>query len=129
MAGAPAVSSRGYTIDRRLNAGRQASGVMVYPGGEGNGGLVMKIAIATKDWLTVSGHAGQARCWLVYDLAPGLESGALPAPERVELAKDRCFITSATAARIRSTAWRSWWQAAPATGLSGTCKSAARRCC
>ncbi|MGO9486238.1 MAG: NifB/NifX family molybdenum-iron cluster-binding protein [Rhodomicrobium sp.] len=51
----------------------------------------MKIAIATKDWQTVSGHAGQARCWLVYDLAPGLESGTLPAPERVELAKDQVF--------------------------------------
>lgn len=49
----------------------------------------MKIAIATKDWQTVSGHACQARCWLLYDLAPGLESGALPAPERVELAKDQ----------------------------------------
>ncbi len=49
----------------------------------------MKIAIATKDWRTVSGHAGQARCWLIYDLAPGLERGALPAPERVELAKDQ----------------------------------------
>jgi hypothetical protein len=49
----------------------------------------MKIAIATKDWQTVSGHAGQARCWLIYDLAPGLNRGALPAPERVELAKDQ----------------------------------------
>ena len=49
----------------------------------------MKIAIATKDWRTVSGHAGQARCWLIYDLAPGLERGALPAPERVELAKEQ----------------------------------------
>ena len=51
----------------------------------------MKIAIATTDWQTVSGHAGKARCWLLYDLAPGLESGALPAPERVELEKNQVF--------------------------------------
>ncbi len=54
----------------------------------------MKIAIATKDWLNVSGHAGQARCWLVYDLAPGEPAGSLPAPQRIELAKDQvlhCF--------------------------------------
>ena len=51
----------------------------------------MKIAIATKDWRTVSGHAGQARNWLIYDLAPGLERGALPAPERVELAKEQAL--------------------------------------
>jgi predicted Fe-Mo cluster-binding NifX family protein len=48
----------------------------------------MKIAIATKDWLTVSGHAGQARCWLLYDLANGPEA-ALAAPQRVQLAKEQ----------------------------------------
>ena len=53
------------------------------------GRLVMKIAIATKDCRTVSGHAGQARCWLIYDLAQGLERGALPAPARIELAKEQ----------------------------------------
>jgi len=25
-------------------------------------GLAMKIGVATKDWVAVSGHAGQARC-------------------------------------------------------------------
>jgi predicted Fe-Mo cluster-binding NifX family protein len=49
----------------------------------------MKIAIATKDWATVSGHAGQARCWLVYDLVPGPEGRDLPAPARVELTKEQ----------------------------------------
>ncbi|MFY9639578.1 MAG: hypothetical protein WCD20_11865 [Rhodomicrobium sp.] len=47
----------------------------------------MRVAIATKNWLTVSGHAGQARCWLVYDLAPGQADRPLPAPARVELDK------------------------------------------
>jgi predicted Fe-Mo cluster-binding NifX family protein len=51
----------------------------------------MKIAIATKDWETVSGHAGKARCWLIYEFAPGADGGKLPAPERVELAKDQVF--------------------------------------
>ncbi len=49
----------------------------------------VKIAIATKDWLTVSGHAGQARCWLIYDLAPSQGGWPLPAPARVELAKEQ----------------------------------------
>jgi len=43
----------------------------------------MKIAIATKDhWSRVSGHAGQAHQWLVYECQPGV---ALPLPQRVEL--------------------------------------------
>lgn len=47
----------------------------------------MKIAIATKnDWTAVSGHAGQARDWLVFDCQPG---ASLPAPERVELTKEQ----------------------------------------
>lgn len=51
----------------------------------------MKIAVATKAWETVSGHAGQTRTWLVFDLA-GLGAGAaLPAPERVELTKEQVF--------------------------------------
>ena len=59
----------------------------------------MKIAVPTRDWETVAGHAGQARHWLLWDLAApasapdaapsGLAPGApLPAPTRVELAKD-----------------------------------------
>jgi hypothetical protein len=51
----------------------------------------MKIAVATKDWASVAGHAGQARCWLLYDLAGHLAGEALPSPRRVELAKDQLF--------------------------------------
>jgi len=47
----------------------------------------MKIAVATKDhWSHVSGHAGQARNWLVYDCQPG---APLPEPQRVELTKEQ----------------------------------------
>lgn len=48
----------------------------------------MKIAIATKDFNEVSGHAGQTRQWLVYDLSRHRSGQLLPAPHRVELAKD-----------------------------------------
>lgn len=48
----------------------------------------MKIAIATKDFTTVAGHAGQARHWLVFDCQPG---APLPVAERVELARDQVF--------------------------------------
>ena len=51
----------------------------------------MKIAIPTKDWTSVSGHAGQARHWLVYDLAGTTAGAALPQPGRVELAKSQVF--------------------------------------
>ena len=46
----------------------------------------MKIAIAAKDFATVSSHAGQARQWLLYDCHPG---APLPAGERIELAKEQ----------------------------------------
>ena len=49
----------------------------------------MKIAIATKDWQTVSGHAGKARCWLLYDLQPGKAGAPLPPPARIELTNDQ----------------------------------------
>ena len=49
----------------------------------------MKIAIATKDWLSISGHAGQARCWLVYDFGQTPPAGSLPQPQCVELAKNQ----------------------------------------
>lgn len=48
----------------------------------------MKIAIATKDFTAVSGHAGQTRQWLLYDLTALRSGQLLPAPQRVELAKD-----------------------------------------
>lgn len=47
----------------------------------------MKIAIATKAFATVSGHAGQTRDWLVYDLSKHQSNQLLPAPRRVELDK------------------------------------------
>lgn len=48
----------------------------------------MKIAVPTRDWQTVAGHAGQARHWFVWDLAALAPGADLPAPRRVELAKD-----------------------------------------
>lgn len=45
----------------------------------------MKVAIPTKDWGSISGHAGKARHWLVYDLADCAAPSDLPAPARVEL--------------------------------------------
>ncbi len=48
----------------------------------------MLIAIATRDFETVSGHAGQAREWLLYDCTPGQ---ALPDPSRVTLQKEQVF--------------------------------------
>lgn len=46
----------------------------------------MKIAIATKDYTHVSGHAGQARHWLVYDSDADAHE-----PRRVELPKAQVF--------------------------------------
>ncbi|HJW01766.1 MAG TPA: hypothetical protein VJ548_00680 [Azospira sp.] len=46
----------------------------------------MKIAIAAKDYATVSSHAGQARHWLLYDCQPGQ---ALPPGQRIELAQEQ----------------------------------------
>lgn len=45
----------------------------------------MKIAIASKDFTTVSSHAGQTRHWLVYD------SAATDSPQRVTLEKEQLF--------------------------------------
>ncbi len=47
----------------------------------------MKIAIATQDFDKVSGHAGQTRHWLVYDLTEHRSNRLLPAPTRVSLDK------------------------------------------
>ncbi|MFO1115470.1 MAG: hypothetical protein U1E28_07300 [Beijerinckiaceae bacterium] len=49
----------------------------------------MKIAFPTRDWATVSGHAGQAHRWLVYDLSRHQAAHALPVPRRVELTKEQ----------------------------------------
>ncbi|MCF8481413.1 MAG: hypothetical protein K9H25_13345 [Rhodospirillum sp.] len=51
----------------------------------------MRYAVATdRDYAAVSGHAGQSRRWLVYDIEPG--SGADPREiRRVELEKQQVF--------------------------------------
>jgi predicted Fe-Mo cluster-binding NifX family protein len=49
----------------------------------------MKIAIATKDFSTVSSHAGQTRQWLLYDLTEHRSNRLLPAPRRVDLEKEQ----------------------------------------
>lgn len=49
----------------------------------------MKIAIATKDFATVSSHAGQTRQWLVYDLSEHRAHQLLPVPLRVDLDKEQ----------------------------------------
>jgi len=53
----------------------------------------MKIAIATKDFTAVSGHAGQTRQWLVYDLSNHRSNQLLPAPNRVDLDKEQVLHT------------------------------------
>ena len=49
----------------------------------------MKIAIATKDYTGVSGHAGQTRQWLLYDLSQHHSNQLLPAPRRIDLDKEQ----------------------------------------
>ena len=46
----------------------------------------MKIAVATKDYTRVAGHAGQVRHWLLYD-----SDAEGPQPVRVELPKAQVF--------------------------------------
>jgi len=47
----------------------------------------MKIAIATrKRWSAISGHAGQARHWLLFDCQP---DKPVPDPQRLVLAKEQ----------------------------------------
>ncbi len=51
----------------------------------------MKIAVATKHYETVSGHAGQTAYWLLYDLGGFKPGMALPEPSRIELTKEQFF--------------------------------------
>jgi predicted Fe-Mo cluster-binding NifX family protein len=46
----------------------------------------MKIAIATKDFSRISGHAGQTRRWLIYD-----SETAGGEPERIDLPRAQVF--------------------------------------
>jgi hypothetical protein len=48
----------------------------------------MVVAVASQDFIMVTGHAGQARHWLVFEEASG--SPAHP-PRRVELTKEQVF--------------------------------------
>jgi predicted Fe-Mo cluster-binding NifX family protein len=49
----------------------------------------MKIAVPTADWATISGHAGKARYWLLYDLSEQRDGPALPPPVRIELTREQ----------------------------------------
>jgi hypothetical protein len=51
----------------------------------------MKIAIPTKNWIAVSGHAGQVRCWLLYDLTDQRAGAPLTSPRHIELTKEQLF--------------------------------------
>jgi predicted Fe-Mo cluster-binding NifX family protein len=51
----------------------------------------MKIAVATRDWVAVSGHAGKAASWLLYDLTNHRMGEPLPQPVRVALTPDQVF--------------------------------------
>jgi predicted Fe-Mo cluster-binding NifX family protein len=55
----------------------------------------MKIAIATREFTSVSGHAGQARQWLLWDLRDHRADRLLPAPRRIDLAADEVLHTFA----------------------------------
>lgn len=47
----------------------------------------MKIAIAASDnWSKVSGHAGKARDWLVFDCSPGKD---IPEPQHIRLSEEQ----------------------------------------
>ena len=48
----------------------------------------MKIAISSEDGVSVSGHAGQARRWLLFQAEPGQEPDP---PKCIELARDQVF--------------------------------------
>lgn len=49
----------------------------------------MKIAIATSNFTAVSGHAGEIRRWLVYDLAGHHPNELLPAPQPQRIALEK----------------------------------------
>lgn len=47
----------------------------------------MKVALSTKNFRAICGHAGQCRHWLIYDLTGHVSGAPLPEPQRVELEK------------------------------------------
>lgn len=48
----------------------------------------MKVAVASSDFAKVTGHAGRARKWLIFEIG---QDGAIGAPSRLELASDDVF--------------------------------------
>jgi len=49
----------------------------------------MKIAMPTKDFRTICGHAGQARKWLLYTLPQTVATAEeIPVPEQIDLPKE-----------------------------------------
>ena len=85
----------------------------------------MKIAIATRDFATVGGHAGQARHWLLYDLARYAPGQLLPAPRQIDLSAEQVLHVFNDNAPTPSTGWIWWWPPAPATASCVTCAPAA----
>lgn len=51
----------------------------------------MKIAIATRNFKTLAGHAGKTRHWLIYDFAAPRAADAWPEPTRLTLQKEQTF--------------------------------------
>lgn len=51
----------------------------------------MKIAIATRNFKTLAGHAGKTRHWLIYDFDLPRAADALPEPTRLTLKKEQTF--------------------------------------
>lgn len=51
----------------------------------------MKIAIATKNFLEVSGHIGKSTQWLLYDLTQHHATRLLPTPQQITLERDQIF--------------------------------------
>jgi len=49
--------------------------------------MTMKIALSTKHFKTICGHAGQCRNWLIYDLAGYSGGQPLPEPRQIVLEK------------------------------------------
>lgn len=49
----------------------------------------MKIAIATRDWMSIAGHAGQASKWLLYDLSIAPPGQLQRWPTFIELSKSQ----------------------------------------
>jgi predicted Fe-Mo cluster-binding NifX family protein len=48
----------------------------------------MKVAVASSDFAKVTGHAGRARKWLIFDVD---QDGAIGEPTHLELASDKVF--------------------------------------